>query len=215
MELGQGLSAQRELYYHAHASHLYYRYYYYITWDVKSQKYSCCSSSFSLLSFHSFLLTFCFCWFYIPVISARFQCPGNYIKKVPPRTTRDHEAGMSQGISATPHKGMMWLAPRTATFDSLHAGTHQLGGLVAHQKSQAQTWIRTGDIRRGTVSWLLGIIGTTLIRLNRNYTYCQFSYIFQTIAKPRASAYCGICRPASSVIFVGIFYIVDSDCTPI
>jgi len=39
-----------------------------------------------------------------------------------------------------------------ASFDSLLCRyPSQLGGLVAQQKSQAQTWIQTGDLRDGSV----------------------------------------------------------------
>jgi len=52
----------------------------------------------------------------------------------------------------------MWLAARLTAFDSLLCREpSQLSGLVAYQKSQAWTWILTGDLWHGSqVPWLLG-----------------------------------------------------------
>jgi len=72
--------------------------------------------------------------------------------------TLDHEGlwGWYQlGFCSRGTQGVMWLAPCLTAFDSLLCRyPSELGGLVVHQKSQAQTCIQTGDPRHGSVvSW--------------------------------------------------------------
>ena len=67
-----------------------------------------------------------------------------------------HQSGHT-GYHSDGTQEVMRLAPRPATFNSLlFRYPSQLSGLRAHQKSQAQTWIWTGDPEHGSLMpWVL------------------------------------------------------------